>query len=671
VALQVPPAAEAGIRTAMEGSERVTDAVADVAGRPAVPAELVGRLQSLKALGILTEEEVAKLISAGSRQEAREMLREYAENNIIPGADYRKMDETARYYFPVGFNTIIEIKKFSELKRLETEKPDEATLKKVQEFAQEYQPGEIVPADIRRWFIPLVRLEELQNTIRPDLIDSSWFKYRPEDMQKYEEVVARIRPRPEDIAYVNRLMEGNPNLAADPAYMRLKALGDKFGGACPAPLTWVFNSTLPGGGWCGLGAADEPPAVTRNVNCGQALTSAQSPDGNACATYSTTCIPDGWVVVSGCGVEKRSTADSSYQACGRGMHWVTIPYMPGGGYCVPNYSYGVDGSGGSERACPPSHHRNEPGGSCYPDNQTGGGLVNVLPAAGSCWAGYHWVPEPSAPTRGYCAPDYPGTGGGWPSPITPPSYCPDGMMFREGKCETYNPPPVEGCGENSWWNGQKCIEKVDCSPGQYQDSNGACKSSADEYNRYTSQCAGRPIPAGGCGAGWWDMASCSCVGGSGGGGGGDTAAMQAACERGGCSWNGVGNSCVCPSGGSGSSGMPSRESQEATCRAGGGVCVSWVNDACGCERNTGGTTNSTYTPPATSPMTSGCGQGYYWNGSSCVPSSGSSGSGGSEPSSYTPPPTSTTTETYVPPPTSSEPPPPVPPPAEQPPPPAP
>jgi len=683
IALQVPPAAEDGIKTALAASENVVDTVADVSGRPAIPQDLIARLQSLKALGILTAEEVTKLVSATTRGEARGLMRQYADNNIIPSSDFRKFDETAKFFFPAGYNTVIEIRKFAELKRLETEKPDDSTLQKVQEFADKYQPGDVIPSDIRRWFIPLVRLEELQNTIRPDLIDKDWLKYRPEDQQKYEEIVQRITPRPEDVTYVNRLISNNPNLAQDPSYLRLKALGDKFGASCPSPLAWVFNSSLPSGGFCSSNANSILPSVpNRGAACGQAITSAQSPDGNNCVAYSTTCVPDGWSIVSSCNLERRGPGDNSYQSCNRGAHWVSIPYMPNGGYCVPNYSYPIAGDTQSGQPCPPSYHRNEPGGVCYPDNPTGGTLISTLPASGTCGSSYRWVAEPTSPTRGYCSPDYPNYGDGFPSPIAPPTYCPTGTMFRDGKCETYNPPPANGCPTNSWWNGQKCIESKDCGSGKYQDSNGQCKSSADEYSRYTSQCAGRPIPTEGCGAGYWDMASCSCrytpspdnktcpagyravpLPQS----GFECVKDSAPQPPGSCTkpadcgslntyWDSA--SCVCRST---LDPLPnySPNLTRESCGPGyywdGRGCIStspgnYPTSSCpppaaGCGSNSwwdsGSCSCKSSSSPPTSPGANSCGQGYYWNGSYCTPSSGGSSPAPSSQPAYSPPPSYT------------------------------
>jgi len=196
LALRLPAQAEGGIRIALSASEQAMDTTADVLGKPAVPEEVVQRLQSLKDQGLLSPEEVAKLINVDSRQKAREEMRKYTQAGFIPQADFKKMDEAARNYFPFNYMTIVEVKKFNELRQLETQKPDTETIKKLQEFASSYKPGEIVPTELRRFWVPMVRLEELQNTVRPDLISEDFFKYRPEEKQKYQSSSRQKTRRP-------------------------------------------------------------------------------------------------------------------------------------------------------------------------------------------------------------------------------------------------------------------------------------------------------------------------------------------------------------------------------------------------------------------------------------------------------------------------------------------
>lgn len=522
VALVVPPEAEDGIQTALAASEKAVDTVADVQGKPAMPEEVLQRLQALKAVGILSEEEVTKLVSASSRQQAREEMRKYVRENLIPESDFLKFDQTAARKFPQAFYTNLEVKKFQELKALETEKPDGQTLARVQEFAKEYKPGDMVPPDLRRWWVPMIRLEELQNTIRPDLIPQDIWRNRPEEYQKYQEVVERIKPKKEDVEYINRMIQQNPNLLNDPSYARVKALADKFGS-----------------------------------------------------------------------IEGRlsDTGRRPVEYCGTGSHWVNIPYMPQGGYCVPNYDFPAPGDN-SEKACPSGYHRPFPGAACYSDNPNENrGGINT--ASGTCPAGYSWVTG-SRGSDGYCAPKTTTDGGGFPSPIYAVGYCLPGQTFVDGKCETYSSPPKEGCASGSWWNGSQCIQQKDCGQASYQDRNGECKQTTSNAGRIC------PAPAGGCGFNSvWDSVNCNCR---------STFDPRTGGPQ--------------PTGGYASPNSPSSSQQEAACRAGGGTCTGWTNGACSCQMPGG----SSGTSSGASGTSTRCGDGYDWNGSYCYPRGGSSGS---------------------------------------------
>lgn len=131
VSLKVPPAAAPSVELALARAEEVVDTVADVAGRPAVPTEMINRLQAYKAQGLLTEEEINKIVAAKSREEARNEFRKLAENRIVPLADVKKFDEAAYTFYPDGYAKALELRKFKELKELEKNRPDEGTIQQI------------------------------------------------------------------------------------------------------------------------------------------------------------------------------------------------------------------------------------------------------------------------------------------------------------------------------------------------------------------------------------------------------------------------------------------------------------------------------------------------------------------------------------------------------------
>ena len=193
VRVQVPDQAEGAIDNALDASWKGTDTIADLKDRPAVPSDLISRLQSLKLQGLLTPEEVNKLVSAKSRVEAREEVGKYVNEGVVSESDFLRLNETARSFYPDEFYKIHETLRFQEMQKLEDQKPDDATLNKIQSFAKTYKPGDQVPSELRKYWVPVVRLEEIQNTLRPDLIDASLFKQNDQESKKFNEVIERFK----------------------------------------------------------------------------------------------------------------------------------------------------------------------------------------------------------------------------------------------------------------------------------------------------------------------------------------------------------------------------------------------------------------------------------------------------------------------------------------------
>jgi hypothetical protein len=109
-----------------------------------------------------------------------------AAQNILPEADTMKLDEAKYGYFPADFVRIFEVKKLYEFKKLEDLKPDDATQKRLAEFASTYKPGEAIPTDLKKWWVPVQRYQELQSTLRPDLIVGSLLPRDGSEYRRFE-----------------------------------------------------------------------------------------------------------------------------------------------------------------------------------------------------------------------------------------------------------------------------------------------------------------------------------------------------------------------------------------------------------------------------------------------------------------------------------------------------
>jgi len=239
VALQVPEQAAEAIENAIETSQTGMDRAADALGEPPVPVDLLARINALRGQGILTEEEAATLVQAGSREEARKVFKNLKEVGLIPEADFKKLDTAQANYYNQDFTKLMEIYKFKELKRFEQEEPDEEIKKKLREFAKTFRPGDIVPPELRRYWASTVRLEEIQKTIRPDLIDPELFVEREEDFNKLKELYDRVRPTTEEVRRAEQFRQQNPDRPLPPELQRVIDLKKKLGvvaeGSTPPP----------------------------------------------------------------------------------------------------------------------------------------------------------------------------------------------------------------------------------------------------------------------------------------------------------------------------------------------------------------------------------------------------------------------------------------------------
>ena len=173
VAEKVPEEAKPAIERAIESSQKGMDTAADVLGRPPVPPELKRRLEALKRQALITPEEAAAIINSRSRREAREKIKQLLAEAKMPAADFKLLDEAQKEIVPEQFEKIREQKKLEELKRLEELKKkgelSPEVVEQIDQFVRDYQPGEPVPPQLRRQ-LPFQRLEELEETVRPELL---------------------------------------------------------------------------------------------------------------------------------------------------------------------------------------------------------------------------------------------------------------------------------------------------------------------------------------------------------------------------------------------------------------------------------------------------------------------------------------------------------------------
>ncbi|OGY28857.1 MAG: hypothetical protein A3A61_02585 [Candidatus Woykebacteria bacterium RIFCSPLOWO2_01_FULL_43_14] len=158
------------LTTALQAAEKGMDKSADELNKSPVTLELRERLEVLRGLGILTTEEIDFISNLSSRGEVRRKLEDLVDQNIFPAGDVKKVDDSQLYFFPNEYAKISEQRKIAEFVKLDGQKPDEETQKRISELAAKYKPGDAVPPDIRKWWASTQRYKELQATLRPELV---------------------------------------------------------------------------------------------------------------------------------------------------------------------------------------------------------------------------------------------------------------------------------------------------------------------------------------------------------------------------------------------------------------------------------------------------------------------------------------------------------------------
>ena len=235
ISLKIPEKGKTAIDKAILASQTGMDRAADALNEPAIPIDLLTRLNALRGQGIITQEEAATFTQAKSREEARKIFTNFVQKGIVPEADFKRFDTGQAKYFQNDFNKAVEIRKFNELVKFENQKPDEETKKQLEKFAATFKPGDIVPPELRKDWAATIRLEEVQKTIRPDYIDPASFKQEERRFQIFQEIKDRVRPTADEVRFAEEYTQKNSQ-SAPPEIQRILDLKNKFGVVAPGVI---------------------------------------------------------------------------------------------------------------------------------------------------------------------------------------------------------------------------------------------------------------------------------------------------------------------------------------------------------------------------------------------------------------------------------------------------
>lgn len=645
------------------------DKAADIRGEPAIPDEVRERIEGMTP-EMITDEKKAEILGAESRVEARIELTNLATNGLLTPT------ETAFLNEPLGeadFNAQVKLEELQKLREVadltqqseeidEKIKENEDVVQKLEEFERTFEPGDSVDAEIRP-YVRLTRIDEVAQTIRPDLVNLQNFGNRKDVQLAIATLQQEQRPTKEAFRQVEDFRRRNPNSPLPPNLARIEALSFSLGvrdsaeacflpsppfpanTPCPAPGAAIpfssyyssYSSNFPGIGGFGQNWQQPTQAVDKD---GKPLVYGQGP-----TPASPGACPDGyhWMYDSGgwCMSNSGSYGSSySYTPTGPGANYTPYsPYYTAPGAPPGTYGYPVDGSYQTSNYYygAPSYYGPAP--NYYTTNPPSGTVPGSGPrpiSPGQCPSGYHWMSD----SGGWCM-----ANGG--------TYVPTGTYtsYPYGSTTSDTPPPGGyNCGGQSGgfsWDGSRCavaspnLNQSSCGPGYYW-SNGSCfpNSGGGGYSTTSSYQYG-------CTPGYfWDGSKCVAGSYEGSGWSDTSARSQSWCQppSSGCGSNSYWDygSCYCRAsntyyGGGGST--PSNQCQGLSC--GGGAWLDY--STCSCRYSGGSGTSSTGSPITCYPPSQGCPGGWYDYGtcscktssSTSTTSSGSSGSSsGSCPSGY-------------------------------------
>lgn len=302
VRLIVPEETRIAIDKVLVESKKTMDTSADILNRDPMPVDLRDRLESLNAIGVISDAEASALFSLESRSKVRFRIESLVAQKVLPSSDIKRLDEAQNGYYPSDYYRVTEISKIYELKNILDNPPDAYMKKRLAEFGSRYKSGDFIPPDLKPWWLREQRLQELQNTLRPDIVINSIIAKDSSEYKEIESILRTFRPSVEQLVAVDTWIKENPNKTPPPEIERIVGLAANLG----TPISWTVPDSLKSlniafptqfnvpAGFPELKEIPKTSGQTLDPTCPEIPTKAKHATTNNLRTFPTTCLPPDW-----------------------------------------------------------------------------------------------------------------------------------------------------------------------------------------------------------------------------------------------------------------------------------------------------------------------------------------------------------------------------------------
>ena len=196
------PAGAEVFRQVLEGGQNLVDTASQIQKEPVIPDGLSASIQNLKNQGLITLEQSDKLYQLDSRGEVRGELEKLIDEGLFPTAEMVTLDQAVGESYPGEYQRSYETAKFVELKNVASfVRPDEETVRRLDEFKNNYKAGEPIPGEVRP-YLYFLRSEEVARTVNfnllPDGAEAELRNFYPESINA--NTTAKNPPAPPEAA---------------------------------------------------------------------------------------------------------------------------------------------------------------------------------------------------------------------------------------------------------------------------------------------------------------------------------------------------------------------------------------------------------------------------------------------------------------------------------------